>query len=104
MLVRMYLRWCARRGFEHEWIYDSPGEGSGFREAAFLIRDARASEWLAAESGTHRIVRVSPFGDSPRMTPALATVEVTPDPGGEVDAVLRDGDLDYELPKQRQGM
>jgi peptide chain release factor 2 len=104
MLACMYLRACERRGYASEWIHAEPGANVGFREVTIFIRDARASEWLAAETGTHRLARVSPYGDSWRVARVLASVEVTPYPGADVDAVLREGDLDYELPKHRAGM
>lgn len=103
MLARMYARWCERRGFTSALLHESPGETTGYREVTILVRGTDAAEWLAAETGVHRLVRVSPFADPPRVAPALAVVEVTADPGGDVAAALREGDLDYELPKQRAG-
>ena len=61
MLLRMYLRWAERRGFEVEMKEASPGEEAGIKSATFIARGENAYGLFAAERGVHRLVRISPF-------------------------------------------
>ena len=60
MLLRMYLRWAERRGFEVEMKEASPGEEAGLKSATFIARGENAYGLFAAERGVHRLVRISP--------------------------------------------
>ena len=64
MLLRMYLRWAERRGFEVEMKEASPGEEAGLKSATFIARGENAYGLFAAERGVHRLVRISPFDSS----------------------------------------
>ena len=65
MLLRMYLRWAERRGFEVEMKEASPGEEAGLKSATFIVRGENAYGLFAAERGVHRLVRLSPFDARP---------------------------------------
>jgi len=87
MLLRMYLRWAERRGFEVEMKEASPGEEAGLKSATFLARGENAYGLFAAERGVHRLVRISPFDSSARRHTSFAQVDVGPlvDEGVEVE-------------------
>ena len=61
ILLRMYLRWCERRGFKTELLSKQPGDEAGIKDATFVARGANAYGYLRAENGVHRLIRISPF-------------------------------------------
>jgi len=93
MLLRMYLRWAERRGFEVEMNEASPGEEAGLKSATFTARGENAYGLFAAERGVHRLVRISPFDASKRRHTAFAQVDVAPLVEGDVAVELDEGDL-----------
>jgi peptide chain release factor 2 len=93
MLVRMYLRWTADRGFETELLEASPGEEAGLKSATAPVRGENAYGILKAERGVHRLVRLSPFDASHRRHTAFAQVVVAPLLPEDVPIEIDDGDL-----------
>jgi peptide chain release factor 2 len=93
MMLRMYERWAAERGFEVELLEDSPGEEAGLKSATFTISGENAYGILKAERGKHRLVRQSPFDAAHRRHTAFATVIVAPLLPGDGDVEIDDGDL-----------
>jgi peptide chain release factor 2 len=93
MLLRMYLRWCERRGFAAELIEQQPGEGAGIKSATFTVDAPYAYGYLKVEAGVHRLVRISPFDANARRQTSFASVFVTPDIGEEIEIEIRDDDL-----------
>jgi peptide chain release factor 2 len=93
ILLRMYLRWAERRGFDVEMKEASPGEEAGLKSATFIARGENAYGLFAAERGVHRLVRISPFDSSARRHTSFAQVDVGPlvDEGVEVE--IDDADL-----------
>ena len=93
ILLRMYLRWAERRGFEVEMKEASAGEEAGLKSATFIARGENAYGLFAAERGVHRLVRISPFDSSARRHTSFAQVDVGPlvDEGVEVE--IDDADL-----------
>ena len=79
MLMRMYLKWAERRGFETEVIDESRGEEAGLKSATFIVRGPRAYGLLRSEHGVHRLVRISPFDQNHRRHTSFALVEVMPE-------------------------
>jgi peptide chain release factor 2 len=79
MLMRMYLKWAERKGFETEIIDTSPGEEAGLKSATFIVRGPRAYGLLRSEHGVHRLVRISPFDQNHRRHTSFALVEVMPE-------------------------
>jgi peptide chain release factor 2 len=78
ILLRMYLRWAADRGFQVELIEASPGEEAGLKSATFTVRGENAYGILKAERGVHRLVRLSPFDQAHRRHTSFAQVIVSP--------------------------
>ena len=93
MLLRMYLRWCERRGFRAELVEFQPGEGAGLKSATFTVEGAYAYGYLKAEAGIHRLVRISPFDANARRHTSFASVFVFPDIEEEIQIDIRDEDL-----------
>jgi peptide chain release factor 2 len=78
MLLRMYLRWAADRGFETEVLEASPGEEAGLKSTTVAVKGENAYGTLRAERGVHRLVRQSPFDSAHRRHTAFAQVVVAP--------------------------
>jgi peptide chain release factor 2 len=90
MLLRMYLRWAERRGFEVEVDSVIPGQEAGIQSATFIVKGRFAYGLLTAERGVHRLVRMSPFDSAHRRHTGFAALDVTPfveddDQGPEID-------------------
>lgn len=79
ILLRMYLRWCEKKGFSVEIVDQQPGEQAGLKDATFHVRGPYAYGYLRAENGVHRLIRISPFDANARRQTAFASVEVVPD-------------------------
>jgi len=78
MLLRMYLRWAERHGYDTE-VYDtSYAEEAGIKSATFAVKSPYAYGTLSVEAGTHRLVRISPFDNQGRRQTSFAALEVVP--------------------------
>jgi peptide chain release factor 2 len=93
MLLRMYLRWAERRGFEVEMKEASEGEEAGIKSATFIAKGENAYGLFAAERGVHRLVRISPFDAQKRRHTAFAQVDVAPLVDDEVEVEISEDDL-----------
>jgi peptide chain release factor 2 len=93
MLLRMYLRWAADRGFETEVLEASPGEEYGLKSVTFTVSGENAYGVLRAERGVHRLVRLSPFDQAHRRQTSFAQVIVAPLLGDDGEVEVRDEDL-----------
>ena len=79
MLMRMYLRWAERRGYDSEVLEVTPGQEAGIKSATLEISGPRAYGLLRSEHGVHRLVRISPFDENHRRHTSFALVEVMPE-------------------------
>ncbi len=93
MLLRMYTRWCERRGFDAELIDVQSGEEAGIKSATLLVRGDYAYGNLQSENGIHRLVRISPFDSQARRHTAFASVHVYPEIDEEVEFEIDEKDL-----------
>ncbi|HVD76426.1 MAG TPA: PCRF domain-containing protein, partial [Vicinamibacteria bacterium] len=66
MLLRMYMRWCERKGYKRDLIDLQAGEEAGIKSATVLVQGEYAYGYLSAEVGVHRLVRISPFDSAAR--------------------------------------
>jgi peptide chain release factor 2 len=94
MLVRMYVRWAERQGFQSEILDISPAEIAGIRSAVVAIRGPYAFGYLQAESGVHRLVRISPFDKNDRRQTAFAGVAAYPDIDDSIEIDLKESDIE----------
>jgi peptide chain release factor 2 len=78
MLLRMYVRWGERRGFQVEVIEETAGDEAGIKSATIVVKGHNAHGWLKTESGVHRLVRISPFDSNARRHTSFASVWVFP--------------------------
>ncbi|MGF1612624.1 MAG: peptide chain release factor 2 [Gammaproteobacteria bacterium] len=97
MLLRMYLRWGERRGFESELIECSPGEVAGIKSATIRFQGGYAYGWLRTETGVHRLVRKSPFDSGNRRHTSFAAVFVSPEVDEEVAIDINPADLRVDV-------
>ena len=93
MVLRMYLRWAADRGFQTELLEASPGEEAGLKSATFSVRGENAYGTLKAERGVHRLVRLSPFDQAHRRHTSFAQVIVSPLLGDEADIEIDEAEI-----------
>ncbi|MDQ3866105.1 MAG: peptide chain release factor 2 [Actinomycetota bacterium] len=93
MLLRMYLRWAADRGFVTEIVEASPGEEAGLKSATFTVQGENAYGVLKAERGVHRLVRLSPFDQAHRRHTSFAQVIVSPLVADDVDIEIDEAEL-----------
>jgi peptide chain release factor 2 len=93
MLLRMYLRWCERRGFEAQILDLQDAEEAGIKSATVLVRGQYAYGYLKAENGIHRLVRISPFDAQGRRHTSFASVHVYPEVDEEVEVEIDEKDL-----------
>jgi peptide chain release factor 2 len=94
ILLRMYLRWCERKGFKTEIVNQQPGDDAGIKDVSFTVSGPYAYGFLRAENGVHRLIRISPFDSNARRHTSFAAVLVVPDLGDAADEVeIRPEDL-----------
>jgi peptide chain release factor 2 len=93
MLLRMYLRWTERRGFQTEIIDYLPGEEAGVKSVTFTVNGDYAYGYLQAESGIHRLVRISPFDAGRRRHTSFASVFVYPEIQEDIVVEINEEDL-----------
>jgi peptide chain release factor 2 len=102
MLMRMYIRWGERRGFQVEEVDISPAEEAGIRNATLLIRGDYVYGYLRGETGNHRLIRISPFDSAGRRHTSFAGVDVVPEVDEEFDIEVN-WEKDVREDKYRSG-
>jgi peptide chain release factor 2 len=93
MLLRMYLRWCERRGFKRDIIEIQAGEEAGIKNATVMVQGEYGYGYLAAEIGVHRLVRISPFDSAARRHTSFASVFAWPEIEDAIEIKVEDKDL-----------
>jgi peptide chain release factor 2 len=93
MLFRMYIRWIERKGFKINLIDFQPGDEAGIKSATFTASGEYAYGYLKAETGVHRLVRISPFDASRKRHTSFASVFVYPELDSEIKIEINDNDL-----------
>jgi peptide chain release factor 2 len=101
MLMRMYLRWCERREYKTFLVDEQEGEGAGIKGAAIEVQGPYAFGYLKAESGVHRLVRISPFDANARRHTSFVSVFVYPEIEDDVEIEVNPADL--EIATYRSG-
>ncbi len=99
MLLRMYLRWAERQGFDVELDETLYGDEAGIKSATFIVHGANAYGLLSAERGVHRLVRISPFDAARRRHTSFASLDVIPllEEAQEADVEIDEKDLRIDV-------
>jgi len=93
MLLRMYLRWGERHGFDTKLIEVSDGDIAGIKSATIQFVGMNAYGWLRTETGVHRLVRKSPFDSGSRRHTSFASVFVSPEIDDSIEIDINPADL-----------
>jgi peptide chain release factor 2 len=93
MLLRMYLRWAERRGFQTEIIDILAGEEAGIKNVTFTVNGPYAFGYLKAETGIHRLVRISPYDAGARRHTSFASFFVIPEVPDDLVIAIDEKDL-----------
>jgi peptide chain release factor 2 len=97
MLLRMYLRWAERRGYQAGVVEVSPGEEAGIKSALIQVIGDYAYGYLKAERGVHRLVRLSPFDADHARHTSFALVEVLPEAERDMDVRIDPEELRFDF-------
>ena len=101
MLMRMYLRWCDRRGYQTQIVDITVGDEAGIKGTTILVTGTSAYGYLQAEAGVHRLVRLSPYDFNKRRHTSFAAVDVTPEIDDTVAVDIRSEDLRIDTYRRR---
>ena len=93
MLLRMYTRWCEKKGFKVETVDYLEGDEAGIKSVTLKVKGEFAYGYLKAEKGVHRLVRISPFNANGKRQTSFASVEVLPELTKDQDIDIRSEDL-----------
>ncbi len=93
MLMRMYLRWAERRGYDAKIVDLQPGDEAGIKGATITFSGDYAFGYLSCEAGVHRLVRISPYDANKRRHTSFAAVIVYPEIEDDIDIEIREEDL-----------
>ncbi len=93
MLLRMYLKYCDRKGFKAELLEESEGEVAGLKSASIKVTGPYAYGYLRTENGIHRLVRKSPFDSNARRHTSFASVFVYPEVDETIEVEINPADL-----------
>ena len=97
MLMRMYLKYCDRRGFGAEILEQTSGEVAGIKSATLKITGDYAYGSLRTENGVHRLVRKSPFDANGRRHTSFANVFVYPEVDDSIEVEINPADLRVDV-------
>ncbi len=93
MLMRMYLRYCEKKGFKTEITDYQPGDEAGIKGTTFTVEGDFAYGWLRAEMGIHRLVRISPYDSNAKRHTSFASIFVFPELPDDLNVEIIDKDL-----------
>lgn len=93
MLLRMYLRFCEKKGFRTEITDYQPGDEAGVKGVTFTVEGDYAYGWLRAEIGIHRLVRISPFDSNARRHTSFCSIFVFPEISDDIEVDIDEKDL-----------
>jgi len=97
MLLRMYLRWAERHGYKSEVLDMQYGEEAGIKSATVNVVGEYAYGYLKAETGVHRLVRISPYDSNKRRHTSFASVFVYPEVAEDIEVEVKDDDLRIDV-------
>lgn len=93
MLLRMYMMWCEKKGFEVVITDSMAGDGAGLKNVTFEVNGDFAYGFFRSEKGVHRLVRISPFDSNKRRHTTFASLEIIPEIEEDIEVDIRSEDL-----------
>ena len=93
MLLRMYLKYCERKGYRTEVLEESEGDVAGIKSASIKVEGDYAYGYPRTEVGVHRLVRKSPFDSNARRHTSFASVFVYPEVDESIEVDINPADL-----------
>lgn len=93
MLLRMYSKWAATRGFKVQQVDFLPGEEAGIKNVTIIIKGSYVYGYLKGETGVHRLVRISPFDANKRRHTSFASVDVIPEVSDDIKIDVKEAEL-----------
>ncbi len=93
MLLRMYLKWAEKKGFETQIADMLPGEEAGIKNVTFMVNGKHAYGYMKCEAGIHRLVRVSPYDANNRRHTSFASVYAYPEIPEDIPIEIKDEDI-----------
>ena len=96
MLMRMYLRWCEKRGYKTQITHILDGDDAGIKTVTIQIEGDFAYGYLKSENGVHRLVRVSPFNAQGKRMTSFSSVFVSPLVDDSIDIVVNQAELSWD--------
>lgn len=93
MLMRLYLRWGEQNNYKMKMLDKIDGEGAGIKSVTLGVEGDFAYGYLKAESGVHRLVRISPFDSNKRRHTSFASVFVLPEVDDSIEIDINPADL-----------
>lgn len=96
MLMRMYMRWGERNGYNVKVLDIQEGEEAGIKSATLEFTGEMAYGYLKSENGVHRLVRISPFDSNARRHTSFASVFVSPAIDDRIEVVVNPGDIKWD--------
>lgn len=96
MLMRMYMRWAEKRGFNLKELNYQAGESAGIKTVTLEIEGEYAFGWLKGENGVHRLVRISPFDSNAKRHTSFASVYVYPLVDDSIEIDINPADISWE--------
>jgi peptide chain release factor 2 len=97
ILMRMYLRWAEKQGFQTEILDSLRGQEAGFKSVTIGVTGPYAYGYLKAERGVHRLVRLSPFDEAHRRHTSFVLVEVMPEISDDIEIQIDPDDLRIDV-------
>jgi peptide chain release factor 2 len=96
MLMRMYVRWAERNGYQVEIVDELRNDEAGIRSATLRVVGDYAYGHLQSEAGVHRLIRISPFDANARRQTSFAAVDVMPEIEGTIEIDIRPDELERQ--------
>jgi peptide chain release factor 2 len=93
MLLRMYTRWCEKKGYKITTLDFLAGDEAGIKSVTVLVEGENAFGYLKSEKGVHRLVRISPFDASGRRHTSFASLEIVPEIDDSIEVEINPADL-----------
>ena len=93
MLLRMYIQWAQKNGYDSSLIDRQDNEEAGINNATIAIRGPMAYGYLRGETGMHRLVRISPFNSEGKRQTSFAAVDVSPEISDSADVEVNESDV-----------